>query len=179
MPSMQAFTAICLRSDARFCARHAACNRRLRARSPSFTPREIDRRTDQTGEGETRRHELLLGGSRWPTFMAAELFKAQAGVDMLHVPYKGGGPALTAVIAGEVSVHFPPIATALPNIQASRLRGLAVTTAQRVPLMPELPTIADSGLRGFESGNWYGLDADPDAQGNHCNDPRRGCVGIE
>ncbi len=96
-------------------------------------------------------------GAGGPTFMAAELFKAQAGVDLLHVPYKGGGPALTAVIASEVSVHFPPISTALPNIQAGRLRALAVTTARRVPLTPELPTIAESGLPGFESGNWYGL----------------------
>jgi tripartite-type tricarboxylate transporter receptor subunit TctC len=96
-------------------------------------------------------------GAGGPTFIAAELFKAQAGVDLLHVPYKGGGPALTAVIAGEVSVHFPPVATALLNVRERRLRALGVTTARRVPMMPELPTVAESGLSGYESGNWYGL----------------------
>ena len=96
-------------------------------------------------------------GAGGPTFMAAELFKAQAGVDMLHVPYKGGGPALNGVVSGEVSLHFAPVATAVSNIQGGRLRALAVTADKRISMLPDLPTIADAGLPGYESVNWYGL----------------------
>lgn len=97
------------------------------------------------------------GGTGTFTFLAAELFKGQAGVNLLHVPYKGGGPALTAVVAGEVSVYFAPLGVGLPHIRQNRLRPLAVTTAKRLSLTPDLPTIAESGLPGYESGNWYGL----------------------
>lgn len=91
------------------------------------------------------------------TFLAAELFRIMAGVDMLEVPYKGGAPAQTAVIAGEVSVYFAPIATALPFIREGRLRALAVGTTQRVSMLPDYPTIAESGYPGYESSNWHGL----------------------
>ncbi len=97
------------------------------------------------------------GGTGTFTFMAAELFKGQAGIDLMHIPYKGGGAALNAVIAGEVSVYFAPIAVGLPPIQQGRLRALAVTTLKRVALAPQLPTVNESGVRGYESGNWYGL----------------------
>jgi len=93
------------------------------------------------------------------TFLAGELFKAQAGVNLVHVPYRGGGPALNAVIAGEVSVYFAPVAASLPQIRQGRLRALAVGTIARVPLVPDLPTVAEAGLPGYESGNWYGLAA--------------------
>jgi tripartite-type tricarboxylate transporter receptor subunit TctC len=97
------------------------------------------------------------GGTGTFTFLAAELFNGQAGVRMLHVPYKGGGPALTAVIAGEVPVYFAPLGVALPHLHSGRLRPLGVTTLKRLPLLPELPTVSESGLRGYESGNWFGL----------------------
>ncbi len=97
------------------------------------------------------------GGVGTFTFLAAELFKGQAGVNFTHVPYKGGGPALTAVVAGEVQVYFAPLGVALPHMRQGRLRPLAMTTLTRVSLLPELPTIAESGLPGFESGNWFGL----------------------
>ncbi len=97
------------------------------------------------------------GGVGTPTFVAAELFKAQAGVKLLHVPYRSGGEALTAVLAGEVSVYFAPLATALPHVRQGRLRALAVTTAKRVPLLPAYPTVAELGYPGYQSGNWYGL----------------------
>lgn len=97
------------------------------------------------------------GGTGTFTFLAAESFKAQAGVDMLHVPYRAGGEALTAIISGETSVYFAPLAPALPHVRQGRLRPLAVTSARRVPLMPELPTVAESGFPGYEAGNWYGL----------------------
>jgi tripartite-type tricarboxylate transporter receptor subunit TctC len=94
------------------------------------------------------------------TFLAAEMFKRQAGVDMLHVPYRAGGEALTAVISGETSVYFSPAAGALPQVKQGRLRPLAVTSTKRISLMPELPTVAESGyanMAKFESGNWYGI----------------------
>jgi len=97
------------------------------------------------------------GGVGTPTFVAAELFKAQAGVNLLHVPYRAGGEALTAVLSGEVSIYFSPLATALPHMRQGRLRPLAVTAAKRVPVLPEYPTVAELGYPGYQSGNWYGL----------------------
>ncbi len=97
------------------------------------------------------------GGAGTPTFIAAELFKGQAGVDLLHVPYRAGGEALTAVIAGETSVYFAPLAPALPQIRQGRLRPLAVTSAKRLALLPGHPTVAETGYPGYESGNWYGI----------------------
>jgi tripartite-type tricarboxylate transporter receptor subunit TctC len=91
------------------------------------------------------------------TFMAAEIFKSMTGVDIVHVPYNGGGPAVAAVVSGEVSVYFAPFATSLPHVRAGRLRALAVTTAERMPVTPELPTLAETGVRGYEFSNWYGL----------------------
>jgi tripartite-type tricarboxylate transporter receptor subunit TctC len=94
------------------------------------------------------------------TFLAAEMFKRQAAIDMLHVPYRGGGEALTAVISGETSVYFAPAAAALPQVKQGRLRPLAVTSLKRITLMPELPTVVESGfpaLTRFEAGNWYGI----------------------
>ena len=97
------------------------------------------------------------GGTGTFTFLAAELFKGQAGVDIVHVPYKGGGPALLAVVGGEVAVYFAPLGITLPHVRQGRLRALAVTTLKRVSMVPELPTVAESGLPGFEAGNWFGL----------------------
>ena len=97
------------------------------------------------------------GGVGTPTFITGELFKAQAKVDMLHVPYRSGGEALTAVISGEAPVYFAPVAPALPQVRAGKLRALAVTSTQRLPLLKEYPTVAESGYKGFQTGNWYGL----------------------
>jgi len=97
------------------------------------------------------------GGTGTFTFFAAELFKGQAHIDLLHVPYRGGGQALNAVLSGEAPVYFSPLAPALPNVRERRLRPLAVTTLTRIALVPELPTIAEAGFPGYQSGNWYGL----------------------
>ena len=97
------------------------------------------------------------GGVGTPTFIAGELFKLQAKVNMLHVPYRAGGEALTAVVSGETSVYFAPIAPALPHARAGRLRALAVTSSARLPLLQDLPTVGESGYPGFQTGNWYGL----------------------
>jgi tripartite-type tricarboxylate transporter receptor subunit TctC len=97
------------------------------------------------------------GGIGTPTFVAGELFKGHAGVDLLHVPYKSGGEAIIGVMTGEVPLYFSPLSTALPLVQQGRLRALAVTTAKRLPQLPEYPTVAESGYPGFQAGNWYGL----------------------
>jgi tripartite-type tricarboxylate transporter receptor subunit TctC len=97
-------------------------------------------------------------GAGSATFLAAELFKGMAGVDIVHVPYRGGGEALTAIASGEVSVYFAPLAPTLPYIRQGRVRALAVTTLKRLPQLPELPTVAESGYKGYQAGNWYGIE---------------------
>jgi tripartite-type tricarboxylate transporter receptor subunit TctC len=97
------------------------------------------------------------GGTGTYSFLAMELFKGQAVINMLHIPYKGGGAALNAILAGETQVYFAPVGVALSNIQERRMRALAVSTARRVSLTPDLPTLAEAGVVGYESGNWYGM----------------------
>jgi len=97
------------------------------------------------------------GGIGTPTFVAGELFKMQAGVDLMHVPYRSGGEAIIGVVTGEVPVYFSPLATALPHVQQGRLRGLAVTTLKRLPQLPQYPTVAESGYPAYQAGNWYGV----------------------
>jgi tripartite-type tricarboxylate transporter receptor subunit TctC len=89
--------------------------------------------------------------------LAGELFKTMAGVDMVHVPYKGAAPAVVDLLAGQVSLMFDNISSALPNIRAGRVRAIAVTTVQRSPLLPQLPTIGESGLPGFDISTWFGV----------------------
>jgi tripartite-type tricarboxylate transporter receptor subunit TctC len=91
--------------------------------------------------------------------LAAELLKGMAGIKMLHVPYKGGGPALTGLLSGEVQVLFAPYASARAHIQSGRVRALATTTARRPKAIPDIPTIAESGVPGYDSGVWYSLIA--------------------
>jgi tripartite-type tricarboxylate transporter receptor subunit TctC len=89
--------------------------------------------------------------------LAGELFKTMAGVDIVHIPYKGAQPALTDLIAGQVQLMFATSASVIPYVKAGRLRALAVTTAQRSPSVPELPTVAEAGLPGFEATTWHGV----------------------
>ena len=96
-------------------------------------------------------------GSGSTPHLAAELFNTLAGVKMVHVPYRGTGPAIVGLMSGEASVMFMPTTNAVPLVKAGRLRALAVTTRERVPAMPELPTVAESGLKGYESSQWYGV----------------------
>ena len=98
-------------------------------------------------------------GSGTPAHLSGELFKALAGTDILHVPYKGSPQAITALLSGETSMMFTPIPLALPHVKTGRLKVLGVTTANRSKVAPELPTIAESGLPGYEVTQWYGLQA--------------------
>jgi tripartite-type tricarboxylate transporter receptor subunit TctC len=91
--------------------------------------------------------------------LAGELFKAMAGVDMTHVPYKGAAPAMQDLIAGQVQLMFDNFASANTQVKAGKVKALAVTTARRSPLAPDLPTIAESGLPGFDINTWFGIFA--------------------
>jgi tripartite-type tricarboxylate transporter receptor subunit TctC len=96
-------------------------------------------------------------GSGGPMHMSGELFKLMAGIDIVHVPYKGGGPALNDVISGQVEFCFIGAPASMPFIRSGRLRILAVTTAKRAAALPEVPTMAESGYPGFDVGGWYSL----------------------
>jgi tripartite-type tricarboxylate transporter receptor subunit TctC len=89
--------------------------------------------------------------------LAGELFKAMTGVQMVHVPYKGAQPALTDVIAGQCQLMFATSASVIPYIKAGRLRALAVTTTKRSPSVPDLPTLSEAGVPGFEAITWHGV----------------------
>ena len=91
--------------------------------------------------------------------LAGELFKTMAAVDMVHVPYKGAAPAVTDLVAGHVSLMFDNLASALPQIKAGRTRALAVTTLTRSAMVPDLPTIDESSLKGFDLTTWFGVFA--------------------
>ena len=108
---------------------------------------------------EPGKHAYGSGGIASTTHMSGELFKSMAGVDMLHVPFKGGAPLAVASLAGEVMISFNNMFDALPHMRAGKLRGLAVTSAARQAPVPELPTLAELGLTGYESGPWNGLVA--------------------
>jgi tripartite-type tricarboxylate transporter receptor subunit TctC len=89
--------------------------------------------------------------------LSAELFKSMAQVDMLHVPYKGTGQALTDLLAGQVDLLFAPAQTVLPHVKAGKLKALAVTGAKRAETLPGVPTVAESGLPGYQAVGWFGL----------------------
>src|SRR3989441_11057267 len=89
--------------------------------------------------------------------MAAELFMSTAGIKMNHIPYKGTGPALTDTISGQTDIFFSSTATALPHVKSGRLRAIAVTSAKRLPAEPQVPTIAESGVKDFDVLLWHGL----------------------
>jgi len=92
--------------------------------------------------------------------LTGELFATKAGIDLLHVPYKGGGPAVTAVIGGEVQLHFPAPAVGIPHVKAGRLRGLGFTGAKRLASLPDVPTVAEAALPGFVAdAGWHGVFA--------------------
>lgn len=98
-------------------------------------------------------------GSGSSVHLSGEMFKAQAKVNMMHVPYRGSAPAVTDLLGGQVHSMFDNAPSALPHVQAGRLRAIAVTSAERSPLLPDVPTVAESGLPGFEVQSWFGLAA--------------------
>jgi tripartite-type tricarboxylate transporter receptor subunit TctC len=89
--------------------------------------------------------------------LSGELFRTMAGIDIVHIPYKGGGAAITDLLAGQVSMYFGTTPSTLPFVQSGKLRALGVTTAKRTVAAPDLPTIAEAGLPGYEQSAWHGL----------------------
>lgn len=98
-------------------------------------------------------------GNASPGHLAGELFKSMAKVDIVHVPYKGGGPALVDLVAGNVEIFVAVISTAIPQVKAGKARALAVTGSKRAAALPDVPTVAETGLKGYEATNWYGYVA--------------------
>ncbi len=105
------------------------------------------------------KYSFASSGNGTSQHLSGELFKSMAGVEMQHIPYKGSPPALQDVMGGQVAMTFDNITTAWPLAKDGRLRALAVTTAKRSPIAPDVPTLAESGLPGFEVGSWQGVFA--------------------
>lgn len=108
---------------------------------------------------KARPGEINMGspGTGPISHLACELFNMMAGIKMTHIPYKGTGAAFVDMLSGQISFYAPNLFLSLPYIKAGRLRALGVTSLQRSPIAPELPTIDESGLRGYETTTWYGI----------------------
>ena len=106
-------------------------------------------------KAEPGRHNYGSAGSGSTFHMSAELFKAVANVSILHIPYRGGGPALVDTISGQVDMSFPVLSAAQPHVQSGKLRALGVTGAKRSALMPTVPTLAEAGLPGYHFETWF------------------------
>jgi len=104
----------------------------------------------------SRPGQLTYASAGLPSQLAVELFKVMTGTDLVHVPYKGAAPAMIDLIAGHVQVSFPTIIGAFSHVQAGRLRALATTGAKRAPAAPDLPTMMEAGVPGYEAANWFG-----------------------
>jgi tripartite-type tricarboxylate transporter receptor subunit TctC len=104
----------------------------------------------------SRPGQLTYASAGLPSQLAVELFKVMTGTDLVHVPYKGAAPAMMDLIAGHVQVSFPTIIGAFSHVQAGRLRALATTGAKRAPAAPDLPTMMEAGVPGYEAANWFG-----------------------
>ena len=96
-------------------------------------------------------------GQASPGHLAGELFKGMAKVNLVHVPYKGGGPAMIDLVAGHIEIFVAVISTAVPQVKAGKARALAVTGPRRAAALPDVPTVAETGLKGYEATNWYGM----------------------
>ena len=103
------------------------------------------------------RLSFASSGTGAASHLSAELFKSMAGVDLLHVPYKGTGQAVTDLLAGHVNLMFAPAQTVMPYVREGRLKALALTGSKRSETLPDLPTVAESGLPGYEAVGWFGL----------------------
>ncbi len=101
--------------------------------------------------------QLTYASSGSALYLSGALFTSMAGINLIHVPYKGGGQAMPALLGGEVALSFATVVSSLPHVKTGKLRGLAVTSARRTPAAPEFPTVAESGLRGYEAVAWYGV----------------------
>ena len=125
---------------------------------PSFPPRTVQELVShaKANPGKVNFGSSGTGGAN---HLSGELFKSMAGVDMVHVAYKGAAPALNDLLGGHIPMMFDSVPGVLQHIQSGRLRALGVTSARRSPALPDVPTIAEAGLKGFEATAWFGLYA--------------------
>lgn len=125
---------------------------------PTLPPRTVQ---ELIAYAKARPNELTYAssGNGGPQHLAGELFKYMTGAGILHVPYRGGAPALTDLLGGQVQLSFASLLTSLPHIRAGRLRALGLTSLQRLETNPEIPTVAEAGVPGFEYLTWYGIFA--------------------
>lgn len=124
--------------------------------NPSLPARSVK---DLLGLAKARPGQLTFGsaGNATANHLAAGLFMQQTGVNMVHVPYKGGGPAVVSLLSGETALLFATIPAAIQHIQSGRLRALGVTRARRAAMLPDVPTVAESGVPGYEAIEWNGV----------------------
>lgn len=108
-------------------------------------------------KGKPGQLNFASGGMGGSAHLAAELLKTMAGIDIVHVPYKGIPQAITDLLAGQVQIMTPPMPATVPHIKTGKLRALAVSSAKRNTAMPELPTVAEAGVPGYEADAWYGV----------------------
>jgi tripartite-type tricarboxylate transporter receptor subunit TctC len=101
--------------------------------------------------------EFPSSGNGSAPHLAGELFNSMAGTKMLHIPYKGGGPAMVALVSGEGAVGFATAPSVIGHIKSGRMRAIAVTSTVRAPLLPDVPTVSEAGVPGYEAGAWYGF----------------------
>jgi tripartite-type tricarboxylate transporter receptor subunit TctC len=128
------------------------------AANPAFPPNNI-RELIALAKSKPGKIDFAISGTGGAAHLATELLKAMAKVDMVPIPYKGAAAAVVDVVAGRVPFITCDVNTALPYLQNKQLKALAVTGAQRTDLLPDLPTVAESGLSGYEGGNWHGIFA--------------------
>jgi tripartite-type tricarboxylate transporter receptor subunit TctC len=126
--------------------------------NPAATAKSVQELISQA-KAQPGKLTYASSGNGTNVHLVGELFRSMAGVDIVHVPYKGSAPALTDMLAGNVTMMFETIPFAISQIRSGKLRALAVTSAKRSPLMPDVPTLAESGLPGFDTIAWYGLIA--------------------
>jgi len=123
---------------------------------PTFPPNTIQEliALARAKPGQLNFASTGIGGAN---HLSGELFKSMAGIDIVHIPYKGAAPAMNDLLAGHVSLMFDTIGIELPYVKAGKLKALAVTTAKRTTIAPDIPTIAESGLPGYEAVSWFGM----------------------
>ena len=120
---------------------------------PSSTPKTV---ADVVALAKSKPVNYASSGDGSPEHIAAEMFKAMTKTSMTHVPYKGGAPSAVALISGEVQLGFNTAPVAVPHIRSGRMRAIAVTSEKRNPALPDVPTVAESGVAGYDMINWYG-----------------------
>jgi len=123
---------------------------------PSFAPNTVAELVEAAKKAPGRIN-FASAGPGTAQHMTGELFKVRAAIDLVHIPYKGSGPGITDLVGGQVPIMFDSITSAMPHIKSGRAKAIAVTTAQRIPQLPDVPTVAESGYPGFEGVGWSGI----------------------